>query len=113
MKKISIDLNLIYENQYGRIYQNKEYRVWTLELNNFTEEDHKKFFEEFENAITAAQEVLREERTELTARLFRKMFEIKLFIMDKETSFIINEGEWNPIKSIASCVVSLIDKNEK
>lgn len=98
----TIRLAVAYENEYGRLLWNKEWRIFTIEVEGEGEEFHenvKQFLQILHGEIEDFQQIaLSDPENEQAREAFAKRFEIQLFITDSDTHGVMDQGEWDSQK---------------
>ena len=95
----TIRLAVAYENEYGRILWNKEWRIFTIEAEGEGEEFHenvKQFLQILHGEIEDFQQIAVSDPGNVQAReAFAKRFEVQLFLTDSDTHGVMDQGEWD------------------
>lgn len=99
----TIRLAVAYENEYGRILWNKEWRIFTIEAEGEGEEFHenvKQFLQILHGEIEDFQRIAVSDPRNAQAReAFAKRFEVQLFLTDSDTHGVMDQGEWDSQKA--------------
>ena len=111
----TIRLAVAYENKYGRLLWNKEWRIFTIEAEGEGEEFHenvKKFLQILNGEIEDFQQIAVSDLGNAQAReAFAKRFEIQLFLTDSDTHGVMNQGEWDSQKVVIRTAVERMRKD--
>lgn len=106
MKKIVIELTPMYENEFGVILGNKEWRIFTFKgaSEEFDRDDFDNFLEKFKDEVGSMQdilEMLREEHIEDSKfkQEASNLAEVMVFIRSKDTHLIMQKL-WSPFFEI-------------
>lgn len=99
----TIRLAVAYGNEYGRILWNKEWRIFTVELEGESDEERKNSAEQLLNIlhgeIDEFHKIVESDFTNEQARdAFIKRYEVQLFMSDSDTNMIMDHGEWDAQK---------------
>lgn len=100
----TIRLAVAYENEYGRILWNKEWRIFTVEIDGESEEERedniKQLLEILYGEIHDFGQILHDDFENEQARdAFTKRYEVQLFMSDPDTHIVMDQGEWDAQKS--------------
>lgn len=96
----TIRLAVAYENEYGRILWNREWRIFTVEIDGESEEERKdnikQLFEILDGEIHDFSQIVHDDFENEQARdAFTKRYEVQLFMNDPDTRVVIDQGEWD------------------
>jgi hypothetical protein len=99
----TIRLAVAYENEYGRILWNREWRIFTVEIDGETEEERKDNIKQLLEILHGeihdfSQIVYGDFENEQARDAFTKRYEVELFMSDPDTHIVMDQGEWNAQK---------------
>ncbi len=99
----TIRLAVAYENEYGRILWNKEWRIFTVEVEGEEDEERKDNFKQLIDILHGeihdfSQMVTSDPENERARDAFTKRYEVQLFMADSDTYAIMDQGEWDARK---------------
>ena len=103
----TIRLAVAYQNEFGRILWNKEWRIFTVEVEGEDEEERKDNFKQLMDIFHGeihnfSQMVMSDPGNEHARDAFIKRYEVQLFMADSDTRVIMNQGEWDA-QRVAMC----------
>lgn len=98
----TIRLAVAYQNEFGRILWNKEWRIFTVEVEG-EDEERKDNFKQLIDILHGeihdfSQMVMSDPENERARDAFTKRYEVQLFMADSDTYAIMDQGEWNARK---------------
>lgn len=95
----TIRLTVTYENEYGRILVNKEWRIFTFEVEGEDEErkdNFKRLIDVLHEEIRDFSQIIHSDSNNEQARnAFVRRYEVQLFMTDPDTHIVMDQGEWN------------------
>ena len=96
----TIRLAVAYENEYGRILWNKEWRIFTVELEGESDEERedniKQLLEILHGEIHDFAQIVHDDFENEQARdAFTRRYEVQLFMSDSDTHIVMDQGEWD------------------
>lgn len=98
----TIRLAVAYENEYGKILVNQEWRIFTVEAEGEGEdfrENIKQCLDILHGEIHDFSQIINSDPENEQARnAFVKRYEVQLFMSDPDTHIIMNQGEWDSQK---------------
>lgn len=99
----TIRLAVAYENEYGRILWNREWRIFTVEIDGEDEEERKYNTKQLLDILHGeihdfGQMVHDDFENEQARDAFTKRYEVQLFMSDPDTHIIMDQGEWDAQK---------------
>jgi len=100
----TIRLAVAYENEYGRILWNHEWRIFTIEIDGESEEERKdnikQLLEILHGEIHDFGQIVHDDFENEQARdAFTKRYEVQLFMSDPDTHIVMDQGEWDAQKA--------------
>lgn len=98
----TIRLAVAYQNEFGRILWNKEWRIFTVEVEG-EDEERKDNFKQLIDILHGeihdfSQMVMSDPENERAKDAFTKRYEVQLFMADSDTYAIMDQGEWDAQK---------------
>lgn len=99
----TIRLAVAYQNEFGRILWNKEWRIFTVEVEGEEDEERKDNFKQLIDILHGeihdfSQMVMSDPENERARDAFTKRYEVQLFMADSDTYAIMDQGEWDARK---------------
>lgn len=99
----TIRLAVAYQNEFGRILWNKEWRIFTVEVEGEEDEERKDNFKQLIDILHGeihdfSQMIMSDPENERARDAFTERYEVQLFMADSDTYAIMNQGEWNARK---------------
>lgn len=95
----TIRLAIAYQNEFGRILWNKEWRIFTIEVEGEDEEckdNFKQLMDILHGEIHDFGQIVNSDPENEQARdAFVKRYEVQLFMSDSDTHVIMDQGEWD------------------
>ena len=95
----TIRLAIAYQNEFGRILWNKEWRIFTIEVEGEDEErkdNFKQLIDILHGEIHDFSQIVNSDPENEQARdAFVKRYEVQLFMSDSDTHVIMDQGEWD------------------
>ena len=95
----TIRLAIAYQNEFGRILWNKEWRIFTIEVEGEDEErkdNFKQLIDILHGEIHDFGQIVNSDPENEQARdAFVKRYEVQLFMSDSDTHVIMDQGEWD------------------
>lgn len=95
----TIRLAIAYQNEFGRILWNKEWRIFTIEVEGEGEErkdNFKQLIDILHGEIHDFSQIVNSDPENEQARdAFVKRYEVQLFMSDSDTHVIMDQGEWD------------------
>lgn len=95
----TIRLAVAYQNEFGRILWNKEWRIFTVEVEGEDEErkdNFKQLIDILHGEIHDFSQIVNSDPENDQARdAFVKRYEIQLFMSDSDTHIVMDQGEWD------------------
>ena len=95
----TIRLAIAYQNEFGRILWNKEWRIFTIEVEGEDEErkdNFKQLIDILHGEIHDFSQIVNSDPENEQARdAFVKRYEVQLFMSDSDTHIIMDQGEWD------------------
>ena len=96
----TIRLAIAYENEYGRILWNKEWRIFTVEVEGENNDERSKNIQQFLDILHGeihnfSQIVNSDPENEQARNAFVKRYEVQLFMSDSDTHIVMDQGEWD------------------
>lgn len=97
----TIRLSVAYKNEWGRILWNKEYRIFTIEVEGEGDEwkeNVKNLLDEFHGEIHSLSKTLTEQNFDnpIAAEAYEDVYGVQLFMSDDSTTLIMDRGPWDP-----------------
>lgn len=101
----TIRLAVAYKNEYGKILWNKEWRIFTVEVEGEDDEERKDNAKRLLDVLHEELEELRkivesDFENEQARDTFVEYYEVQLFMSDSDTNIVMDQGEWNPQKVV-------------
>lgn len=98
----TVRLSVAYQNEFGRILWNQEWRIFTVEVEGEGEEranNLKQLLEILHGEIHDFNQIVNSDPENEKARdAFIKRYEVQLFMSDSDTNIVMNQGEWSAQK---------------
>lgn len=99
----TIRLAVAYQNEFGRILWNKEWRIFTVEVEGEEDEERKDNFKQLIDILHGeihdfSQMVMSDPENERARDAFTERYEVQLFMADSDTHAIMDQGEWDARK---------------
>jgi len=99
----TIRLEVAYQNEWGKILWNREWRIFTVEVEGESDEERKdnikQFLEIFHGEIHDFGQIVHDDFENEQARdAFTKRYEVQLFMNDPDTRIVMDQGEWDAQK---------------
>ena len=95
----TIRLAIAYQNEFGRILWNKEWRIFTIEVEGEDEErkdNFKQLIDILHGEIHDFSQIVNSDPENEQARdAFVKRYEVQLFMSDSDTHVIMDQVEWD------------------
>ena len=96
----TIRLAVAYENEYGRILWNKEWRIFTVEVEGENDDERHENVRQFLDILHGeihdfGQIVNSDPENEQARDAFVKRYEVQLFMSDSDTHIVMDQGEWD------------------
>lgn len=96
----TIRLAVAYENEYGRILWNKEWRIFTVELEGESDKERKNSAKQLLDILYGEihdfhQIVHDDFENKQACDAFTKRYEVQLFMNDPDTRLVMDQGEWD------------------
>jgi len=97
----TVRLSVAYKNEWGRILWNKEYRIFTVEVEGEGDEwkeNAKNLLDEFHGEIHSLSKTLTEQgfNNPIAAEAYEDIYNVQLFMSDDSTTLIMDRGPWDP-----------------
>lgn len=99
----TIRLEVAYQNEWGKILWNREWRIFTIEVDGEDEEKRenaKHLLDEFHKEINVLQDAVTssEYHNEEAMKAFKDTYGVQVFMGDDDTHLIMDQGPYEPEK---------------
>ena len=97
----TIRLEIAYQNEWGKILWNREWRIFTVEVDGEDDDEKssnfKNLIDEFHNEISALVDIIHESSFDNKEAIaaFKKINAVQLFMSEDNTYLVMDRGPWD------------------
>jgi hypothetical protein len=112
----TIRLAVAYKNEYGKILWNKEWRIFTVEVEGESDKERKdnakRLLDVLHEELDELRKIVESDFSNEQARdTFVEYYEVQLFMADSDTNIVMDQGEWDAQKVVMRDVAERLFKD--
>jgi hypothetical protein len=112
----TIRLAVAYKNEYGKILWNKEWRIFTVEVEGESDKERKdnakRLLDVLHEELDELRKIVESDFSNEQARdTFVEYYEVQLFMADSDTNIVMDQGEWDAQKVVMRDIAERLFKD--